>query len=179
MSEEINKEALGGVLDGLVGAFDIETTSLFRRLVGNLEIEKISNYEELYLFLIFPFEQFIDGAIMSTVSNDYDVRFLLSKSHFIENHIQAMFQRVEGTGCCADKARSVVSSLIRFYRTGIEISFNYEGEYTYHLPKKILKTHEECVAFYEALKSLYYGNPDKYIHALKGLVETGEVEDKP
>ena len=25
MSEEINKEALGGVLDGLDGAFDIET----------------------------------------------------------------------------------------------------------------------------------------------------------
>ena len=179
MSKEIKKKALVGVLDGLVGAFDIEATSLFLRLVENMTIEKISDYEELYLFLLFPFEQFVDGAIMSIVSNDCDVRFLLSKSRFVEDHMQKMFQRVEGTGCCTDKARAVVSSLINYYKTGIEISFDYDGKYTYHLPKKILKTHEECVAFYEALKSLYYGNPDKYIHALKGIIETNEVENKP
>lgn len=176
MSKEINKEALVGVLNGLAGAFDVEAINLFKHLVENMEIEKISDYEELYLFLIFPFEQFIDGAIMSTVSNDDDVRFLLSKSHFIENHVGKMFQRVEGTVCCADKARVVVSSLIKFYKTGVEISFDYGGEYTYHLPKKILKTHEECVAFYEALKSLYYGNPDKYIHSLQGLLGANEEE---
>ena len=179
MSKEINKEALVGVLDGLVGAFDIETTSLFLRLVENMAIEKISDYNELYLFLIFPFEKFIDGAIMSIVNNNYDVRFLLSKSHFVENHLCEMFQREEGLACCADKARTVISALINFYKTGREISFNYDGEYTYHLPKKILKTHGECVSFYEALKGLYYGKPDKYIQSLKAVLETNEVEDKP
>lgn len=171
MSKEINKEALVGVLNGLAGALEVEAINLFEHLVESMAIEKISDYEELYLFLIFPFEQFIDGAIMSTVSNDDDVRFLLSKSHFIEIHIKKIFQRAEGEGCCADKARSVISSLVKFYKTGAEISFDYGGEYTYHLPKKILKTHEECVAFYKALKSLYYGSPDKYIHALKGILE--------
>lgn len=173
MSKEINKEALLSVLDGMAGAFESETISLFRRLVGDIEI-KISNYDEFYLFLIFPFEEFVDGSIISEISDNYDVRFLLSKSRFVEDHLCEMFRREEGLACCADKARTVMSSLINFYKKGLKISFDYDGEYTYHLPKKMLKTHNECVAFYEALNSLYYGNPDKYIHALKGILETNE-----
>ncbi len=64
-----------------------------------------------------------------------------------------------------------VKALICFYTTGKKIEFNYDGEYTYHLPGKIFKDHDLIVEYFEGIWGLYYGNHNKYIVAVGKVIE--------
>lgn len=57
---------------------------------------------------------------------------------------------------------------------GDKIEFNYNSEYTYHLPKKVFTTHEEIVMFFESLIHLYMGRPGKYFVAYDRIVNASK-----
>jgi hypothetical protein len=61
-------------------------------------------------------------------------------------------------------------ALMRFFTTGEPISFNYDQEYTFGLPKKVLKSHDSIVQYVNSLHHLYYGNSDHYLNALFSIM---------
>ncbi|MDB4726133.1 hypothetical protein OAF54_01760 [bacterium] len=105
------------------------------------------------------------------MSDNDDVIFILSHSSFIESNFKNLFEKYEGSSCCADKSRTIVKSLIHHFVTGEPIRFNYDQEYTYHLPKGMFRVHSEIIGFYKALKALHYGKFDKYITELGSIMQ--------
>lgn len=61
-------------------------------------------------------------------------------------------------------------ALISFHKDGKPIQFNYDQEYTYHLPKRIFTAHDMIVEFATSLHSLFYGNPERYLSALQSVI---------
>lgn len=181
----IDKETIKEVLDGMIGVIENEQIDLYKSFAEKLHkafYEKIDTVDGFHLALIYPYEKFLSGLIASKISNNHDVRFILMHSRFIEMQFRGLIERVEGSTCCADKTHTIMSGLFDFYKTGERISFNYEQEYTYHLPEKIFKTHEAITGFYEGVRGLYYGNTRRYLDerlkiAKSQIGEEGGLDD--
>jgi len=92
-----------------------------------------------------------------------NVEFIYVSYTFIESHLSRLFATYEGHACSADKSRTIVNSLVRHFKTKEDIEFDYSAEYTSHLPKNILKEHGQIISFYEGMKGLMCGSPDKYL----------------
>lgn len=169
--KDVRVADLVSFLGGWCGDITSENKALYQKIIEGSEIQSFNNndYEEFHLSIIYPFNNFIDGFIRSEISDNHDVAFLMANSEFVEHHFEEWVRRKEGAPCSADKSRTIIRSLIKFYSKGKKIAFNYEAEYTYHLPKTVFKTHDQIVEFYEGLKSLFYGKPEKYLKALMGL----------
>ena len=109
------------------------------------------------------------ASAMDTILNGLSVTcnksgFLVNNQDFLSNHLDFLFRHYEGASYSHDKTRTILRSLDRFFKDGIEIKFNYDQEYTYHLPKRILKNHEDIMLTYHALEDLFHGDPTKYLN---------------
>jgi len=171
----MKKDKIKEVLNGMIDNISKEQVELYQSLIDKRCYENITDIEEFYFGLIYPFEEFLSGLIRSEISNNRDVVFILHHSQFIENNFVKLIEKYEGRGCCSDKSRTILKRLLDFYKNDNKIEFDYTQEYTFHLPKLIFKTHQEIVGFYEGLKNLYYGNPVKYLEELKTLTANVEV----
>jgi len=171
--EEEIKAALGGILD----MASREEAEAYASVASNkavknaLEHALAGRYEEFDYELLHPFESVVDG-LLATITQSSEAKFLIKHSGFVERHFEALIEKYEGSPCCADKSRTIIRSLIRFYLEGKHIQFNYAQEYSYHLPKRVFKTHDEIVGFAQGLHHLFYGKPDFYLKALQGIATT-------
>lgn len=98
-------------------------------------------------------------------------RFIREQEKFVSHHLDYLFRTYEGNACSHDKTRTIIGRLKLFFESGVEIEFNYNEEYTYHMPKVILKEHEKIMEAYHALENLFYGNPIKYLSFLTSLAK--------
>lgn len=173
----MNKEDLTTFLDAFSNGIREEEKELYRRVINENGIKQFNRYDEFYLAVIYPFNKFLNGFIASEISDNRDVIFLLTHSDFVERQFEEYIKFYEGSACHCDKSGTIISALIDFYKTGKRIEFDYNGEYTFHLPKKVFKTHESIVGFYEGVKNLFYGNNSKYLESILNLLIESDEEE--
>lgn len=169
---------LKNVITTLVSSFDKEDLELYSDLIDRFKIKQYNRLDEFDMGVLYPFRKFQRLLIQGLYNtNDNKLVFLIQQYSYVESHFQKLFQKYEGSFACADKSRTVVDRLFGFYTEGEQIKFNYDGEYTYHLPKILFKTHDDIISFYDAIVSLYYGNSDLYIHELGKIMEIMKEEE--
>lgn len=162
----MKKQDLTNFLDSMIGSIEQKEIDLFKQIIETNEIKNFENHEEFFYAVLYPFDQFISGFVKSKIANNRDVVFIIKNQNYIEHNYARIIEAKEGSACSADKSRTIMKSLINHYKSGQEITFNYEQEYTYHLPKEVFKTHDQIINFYEGLKNLWYGDNRKYLEAL-------------
>ena len=163
---------LSAFIDGMYESLKNENAKLYelyKSLITESGIGDARDWEELYFAAYYPFENLMEGFISSKFSSDPDAVFIIANSQFLERHFKAIITQQEGSPCSADKSSTIMDALIRFYTTGNKIEFDYSGEYTFQLPKKVFKTHEQIISFYKGLKGLFYGSHKHYLDALKEI----------
>lgn len=160
-------------LNSLSGVIENDKIELFNKIIDDSNIKSFEDPEDFFYAVLYPWEKFIGGYIKNTISTNRNVEFIYENSQFIDSHFKNLFVKYEGSACSADKSRTIVRRLLDFYLNGNKIDFNYDQEYTYHLPEKIFKEHQDIVDFYEGLVSLKYGNPEKYLISLNKVVTNG------
>jgi len=170
MRSSLKKEAIKDFLNTMSDSIEKDTIQLFEKIIDSSEIKHYSNPEEFFYAVLYPWDKFISGFLKSVLKANKDVEFIFKHSQYIDRHFYNLFGIYEGSAYSADKSRTIVNRLLEFYATGKKIDFDYDVEYTYHLPKKIFKSHDHIVDFYEGLKSLLYGSPQKYMGALKAML---------
>ena len=162
------------VLDSLL-EIDPKQLELYQSLFKEIDFNKIDNAEYFGILINYPFSQFVEAMVKDKISKNEDVIFIYSNYSFLEHNINGLFEKYEGSACSYDKTRTIVNSLVWFFETGKRIDFNYDGDITYHLPKKVLKQHDDIVEFYQGLKELYYGKNTIYLHALNKIMGLSRV----
>ena len=165
--EKLKKEDLTDFLNTFSDSIESENAKLFADVIEKSEIENIDDPDGFYISVLYTWDNFLSSFLTEKVSNNNDVLFIYKKFRFLESHITKVFSKIEGSPCSADKSRTIIGALVNFYKNGEKIIFDYESEYTYHLPKKVLKTHEDIISYYESLRNLYNGNPESYLNNLK------------
>ncbi len=165
----MKKEKVKEVLNGMLDIIEQKQIDLYNKLIDEKCFDETKNIEEFYFSLIYPHQEFISGLIKSEISQNEDVIYIIKKFMDIKRHFEYWLHRIEGYTCCADKSSTIMEHLLKFYKEGTQIKFDYKQKYTFHLPKIIFKTHKSIINFYEAVKSLNCGNPTKYLIELKEL----------
>ncbi len=164
------------VLESMLGAFAEESQEAYQSVSSNEIVAKAvasakkGDYEQFYFSLHCPLDQVMDG-LLADVTHSPKARFLLKNSRFVESHFQRLIEEREGAACSADKSRTIMHALLRFYMTGEEIRFSYDQEFTYHLPKTVFTTHDDIVGYFMGLYQLYYGRPAAYIGMLAKILQ--------
>jgi hypothetical protein len=166
MKMENVKDTLKKFLDDFHEGIIDNNKALFKVIVDSAAYnpKKIETIDDFNILLISPYDDFLDGFIREMFADDDDYVFVLKNNKFIERHFRRVIEKVEGFCCCADKSRTILNALLRYYKHKEEINFDYNQKYTFHLPKKIFTPHSDIIAFYKAVKSLFYGNHKEYIN---------------
>lgn len=164
------------VLNALHNSINAENKELYENIIQSSKIKQFNDYDEFFYMILYPFQKFIEEFIKAEVADNDDVAFLYRNSQFVERQFESLIKMKEGSACCADKSGTIMKRLIKFYTTGEKIEFDYNAEYTYHLPKNIFKTHESIVDFYKAIKHLWYGNGAEYFKEIHKLM-TGDMAE--
>jgi len=173
---KINDESIKNVLNMMSDGIGKENVELYKKLIEQNGIKKIDDVDDFYIMMIYPYEKFLKGLIQVEISKNDEVKFLLLQYNFVEYQFQKIIVDVEGSACSADKSRTIMRRIFDWLNKGEKIEFNYEGEYTYHLPKTVFTTHEEITEFYDGVKNLYYGHYQKYLIELKKVMS--KLENK-
>lgn len=139
---------------------------LIQTVTAAVQSEDVDGF---YFGLIFPLSEMIDGLLTKELPQSHEARFLFKHARFVETQFQKLFEKYEGSACCADKSRTVLRHLLVFFKTAVPVSFDYTQQYTYHLPKRVFITHEEIVSFFDAIYRLYYGNIDPFLTHIADL----------
>lgn len=173
-------KGLKEVIEGFSSLIDDENREVCQKLTECDDVQRAlkaaqeGDIEYFNLYAVYPMQSAIAG-LAALISPDKDAQFLLKHSEFVETHFEKLIVRHEGNPCCADKSRTIMTRLFSYYLEGKEITFDYEQEYTYHLPRTVFKTHNEIKSFYEGLRDLYYGCPEKYLIALNSTTEKAKL----
>ena len=162
----LTEEAISKVITALATSADAESVEIYREIIGENGLCAVVDPEAFYFKLAYPFEQFLSGYIRSEIANNDELVFLMLNCQFVEQLFGKEIKNREGWPCSADKSGAIIQGLANFFRTGSKIAWNYKGEYTYHLPKKVFTTHDSIIEYFNAIRSLYYGNSDKYLEWL-------------
>lgn len=166
----MEKKDLTNFLDSMIGNIEKKEIELFKKIIETSEIDNFQDHEDFFYSVLYPFDKFVNGFIKTEICNNRDVVFLIKNQNFIKHNFSKIIIKKEGTACSSDKSRTIMKRLINYYKTGENIEFDYNQEYTYHLPKKVFTKHEDIVRFYESLKSLYYGSFENYLNVLKEII---------
>lgn len=144
-----------------------------------IDLVKKGDYESVYYQFFYPLKKAGSGLLQIALPNNHKAHFIIEHQDYVDSHYEKLIVRREGVACSADKARTILSGLLRFFISERQIKFNYDGEYTYHLPKTIFTTHDEIIEFFEGIYGLYYGSPEKYLHCLAKILneENNEIKD--
>lgn len=174
VQEEEVPVALESVIKSIFDGIKDQHIEFYKKIIGenekNFRRKDIESPENFFYSIQYKFEQFTSGLLRKELNASNDVVFIFQHYKFIDTHFAKLFTDIEGRSCSSDKSRTIVESLVEFYATGKTIEFNYDQQYTFHLPKTIFKTHESIISFYKALQSLYYGNPQKYFDECRKLM---------
>jgi hypothetical protein len=175
--------AIQATITAMMAGIDQEGIDLYRNAASDPKVQEAATHarnheiDQFYLALQFPFEQMVEAIVGTEVSNDANVKFLMTQSQFVEGHVEQLIKKYEGWACCADKSRTILSSLLHFFLTAKPITFDLNQEYTYHLPKKVLNNHDILVEFFDGLKFLYYGQPERYFKVMAKIM--GAMVNEP
>lgn len=126
-----------------------------------IEIKSLSDFNRNY---IKPYEKFLEGCISEKFGTENNLQFLLLNYSFVENHFRQMIMLHEGNACCADKTRAILQHLGEYLKTGTFLEFEHTDDKAFWNPEKIFKSQQEIFNFYMALKQLYHGHPNAYLH---------------
>jgi hypothetical protein len=135
-------------------------------IVSSIDDLRNNRFEKFHKAIVMKSDDILEGIVEHVFGDNYEIAFLIKQYDFLYQHLEKLFTKFEGHASCVDKTRTVLAYLLLNKAKGTRIEFDYDGEWTYHLPKKILTSHEEVIKFFDAMINLYYGSHEKYLALL-------------
>lgn len=180
MTRHVSNGEMSRLLGALVDAIGEDSKVMFHRAFDEIDLENVRKAvdagrpDRFDLFFNHPFRMVRSGLLLHLMGKGSDLHFLFEHADFVERHFRFWLEDVEGFSCCADKSRTIMCSLARYFlklQAGVEerIVFDRSAPYTYHLPEKIFSSHEEILEFFHAIKFLYAGKGEQYREVCRRL----------
>ncbi|MEH0153754.1 hypothetical protein V6R21_06370 [Limibacter armeniacum] len=167
----MNRKDLKNAIDILSHRIEQKNLELYQKIISEgIEIPSaIESPDDFSLAVLHPWNKFISALITTQIGDNEDVKFILKNFQFLEQNFEFYIEKIEGLACSVDKSRMILRAIYNFYKTGKKIEFNYDQEYTFHLPKVVFTNHESIIEFYQGLKGLRYGNNIQYLETVKNI----------
>lgn len=161
------KQAIGNIFDSLMADSKREAESdPFYEFINERK-DWLDDPDTANTMIFFPFKNIIRAFVNKKYKSDnHMIQLIYSEWGFFENHVRELTTKFQGSTCCADRSRTILRKYIDYSLTG-ELPVWDSEKYSH--PKVGSPAH--WMEFIEGLSHLYYGRPDKYLFALKQLME--------
>lgn len=169
------QNGLRTLFEGLDKIMDDEAAKDYDAVKDLLKVD-VSSPEQFWHSFTYPVSKVISTLIKQEAVHKEELLFLYKRYSYINSHFRELFSNIEGGPCCADKSRTMILCLANYFKTGKDFELNYNQEYTFHLPNKILKTQEDILEYFNALWALYYGHSEKYLHQTIKIMQSIKAE---
>lgn len=134
-------------------------------------MKSIDNPDEFNCLALFPIERVVGTWLEARFKkSNHLARSIYLNYNFFENNVSELCSKMYGLGCSVDKGRFLVKQAIQWKETGKLPVFNWKQEYTFHYPET--GTPRQWMNFIEGLSDLLYGRNERYLLALKELMDT-------
>lgn len=152
-----------------------ETNKLFGEAISHAQKSKvkINNPESFDCFINHKLQKGI--KLLASTLHEPSVckdknkpNFIYANYSFLESHIKALCQLREGSSCCADKSRYIMSVYLKYSITGEIPEFNPNTEEYY---KPNFGTSELWIDYCNSLYGLYYGCTKEYFVTYQALIQ--------
>lgn len=173
----LSPEPLSTVLQAIVGsAIAAEDTALAENvdeasIPEVLEALKKRDPSRFQLVWAHEHRSLTNALVRKHVGGTGQVLFLFTQVDFVSRHLRKLFEKYEGSACCADKTRWCVAALARYLVDKKPIVVDRNQEYTFFLPERILNTEEQLLRAFDGLYRLYYGDVLPWLQLLADLQE--------
>lgn len=160
---------IGDVLAGIVRFAESRQVESYRRfpheiIEGADRAARAGEAEDFHRLAVRPLNDVLEGLLIAeTPEASPRLRFLLHHYDFVEKQVLALVTEMDGHAYSADRCRTILRALAGFLKDGRRIEFDYAQQYTYHLPRKALASHEEVLDFFDAIYELFYGRRDRFL----------------
>ncbi len=177
-NDKITPEILQEIFGDILTRADKEAASILSSMAGHTAIQEasaaITRGDGLgYHDAIALRWQGVQRALVVSVrpKASWEEQFLFLHYGFVLAHFRNLIERHEGFSCCVDKSHEILWRLGCYQATGEEIRFEETNPRHYRYPVRVFTTHTEILAFYDGLTHLYFGRPERYLAALRGIEE--------
>lgn len=156
-----------------------EKENILSGILENPEIEKAilclqhGNIDRFRYTIAHDVSKITNSIIDHAISNQY-ARVLVKNYSFFEDHFTKLIKLKDGFASSHDKVITILKSIFKYYEHGDEIKFNYDAEYTFHLPVNYFTTQNQIIDYYQSLVSLLYGDFNEYIIELQKVITSSE-----
>lgn len=117
------------------------------------------NIEHYNLHLISNQKRLNNGLLKEKGIRTHQAIFLANNFSFVKSHLENMIVEKDGSSGCADKSRRLIKMYFNYFEYGMPLIEDILSENT-------LNNEEQAIEFFNAIYSLYYGQPKKYIEFL-------------
>ena len=117
------------------------------------------NIEHYNLHLISNQKRLNNGLLKEKGIRTHQAIFLANNFSFVKSHLENMIVEKDGSSGCADKSRRLIKMYFNYFEYGMPLIEDI-------LPENTLNNEEQAIEFFNAIYSLYYGQPKKYIEFL-------------
>lgn len=166
-SEDEFQDVLGEVLQIISKSMDDKNRQVLESLPADdplrLQVNRAmaaiqeKNLDCFYFVWTYPHSKMTHAILQKMLPENDPAHFLLSQYQYVNANFKSMINHHEGMSCCADKSRTILSRLLRYFISGEEIVFNMDDPYNFAYPEKVFTTHESIVDFFEKLRFIYHG----------------------
>ena len=148
-SEETFKKVFASILAGV----SKETKEKYPEVIGSLAAMSMDEFD---CFINYP----IGNCIQAFHKSD-DGAFIYEYFRYVENAFTNYIVGCEGSCCSVDKSRHIVRKLHKFFEEGVVFDLVKTKPEEYW--KTECLTAKDCMDFYEAIKSAFFGNHVKLV----------------
>ena len=169
-------DAFPVVLGAMLEVLDEQGDQAYRQLQKHPAMEAPSKAlaqcdpDRFHFLWSYPHAKLTGALVRDRLGKSPQAGFLFANFDFVDSHFAWVFSKYEGGACSSDKSKWAVRALARHFVDGHPIVVDHEQQYTFHLPKTVLKSEAEILEFFAALWSLHAGRPERYLKVLANLV---------
>lgn len=177
------KDAISEVIGAMLNALEKDEQLALEKFAEHPGMQRVCasiegrKPDHFHLFMMYPLESAIGAMVRSVFAdkvadkNDLSrVEFIFCHAEMIESHYEKLICQFDGWPCSADKSRTIIRALTRYFVEGKRIEFDRSDESAYWLPKNVFTTHDEIVELFHGIREFHYGNPSRYIKAFGAIV---------
>jgi hypothetical protein len=174
--DEIN-EVLGSLFEGIVKNQEDEARENFGKVIEALKASPygLKNAEHFNTMIMYQVKKVLGYAGLELAGQPVDpknksaIKFLYTNYDFLEHQVRELFTKLEGSSCCADKSRYILSIYKKYLLTG-EIPEDDFTERKYSVPRH--GNHQDWLDLVKGAVELYYGEPKDYVETCNKIIKS-------
>jgi hypothetical protein len=170
-------EVLGSLFEGIVKNQEDEAREKFGAVIEALKASPygLKSAEHFNTMVMYQVKKVLGYAGLELAGQPADpkhksaIKFLYTNYDFLEHQVRGLFQKLEGSSCCADKSRYILKIYKQYLLDGTIPADDFTERH-YWIPRH--GNHQDWLDLVKGAVELFYGDPQNYVETCNKIIKS-------